>query len=285
MSLNNSLLAEQSIYARLVVSRIRPNITTFQRNTIPSDGENSFKLYDYYALDDTENLTNQANTDEYAITSLPDTLAYLPRYSIFDHLMLITDRDQDYRRLFVASDVDSYFAIDGPSVMTTRTPSMLTTTSLTRAINPDNNPREAIFTEKPPSFLLTQRSNVTSFVDGINIDHRFDGLNDQNISEQFGNLIVEILNYTSSESQKEPAQLNARTSVYRLLGISDEVQQYVMNNDDIEVMRKDATIVKAYLAKLYVVNDINVTDANARGLASLINNAVNEYRMSEPMQS
>lgn len=77
-----SLLAEQSVYARLVLKRQRPNVTARQRS-----GDCHFTQQNPM-----KNLTPNL-TDEFSIVNLPPLMSRLPENSIFDRIPYIDGPD------------------------------------------------------------------------------------------------------------------------------------------------------------------------------------------------
>lgn len=94
MNSSASLLAEQSIFAQLVIKKQTINPTKFQTAT-----ESSSSVYHYMT-----NETPYTSIDpaEYSITNLPDTTAYIPKNSIFDNIILIQKSSPDYRFVRIA---------------------------------------------------------------------------------------------------------------------------------------------------------------------------------------
>jgi len=94
------LLAEQSPFAVLTVENVRAEPTAFQ-NAI-----NNSNLYSTYS--ETNRFTAVA-TEEYSISTLPDTLYRLPKNTIFDYITLVRNTDPDYRFITVASKPSQIF--------------------------------------------------------------------------------------------------------------------------------------------------------------------------------
>lgn len=280
MNLSSHLFAEQSIFARLVVRRIPPNITDFQRRTKQDDIDNNdddvkLKLYDYYATSDAEPLTKNSDPANYSITSLPDTLAYLPRYSIFDLVRLIDEADQDYRKLYVNSGQELLSLNDKPLVMTKATPSVLKHNSTQAALDSSYTPTTSIFSNRPPQALL--RKETKNFSDSIKIDERFSNLNENDLYAQLGSLTVTLTNLSQPTSQKSENVQEARKQIYDILNISSDVQSYVGSVTAIDPLKKNADIVKAYITKRYISSTAKVDNENAQKMAKDIDNFVNTY--------
>lgn len=83
------LLAEQSIFAQLVIKHAKATQNTHQRSTI-----NNPEVYKYAA--DDEQVT-PIDPTEYSIINLPDAIAYIPNNSIFGNIALIQKSSPDYR--------------------------------------------------------------------------------------------------------------------------------------------------------------------------------------------
>lgn len=94
MSPSASLLAEQSIFAQLIVKKQKSEHTKFQKAT-----ENEPSIYKYTKK---ERLTS-VNPNEYSIMNLPDTISYIPENSIFSNIILIRSTSPDYRFIPIAS--------------------------------------------------------------------------------------------------------------------------------------------------------------------------------------
>ncbi|ATY70224.1 OrNV gp028-like protein [Tomelloso virus] len=94
MSNAASLLAEQSIFAQLIVKKIKSEPSKFQLATL---GKNS--IYSYYSG---ARLTT-VDPKDYSIINLPDTIEFLPKNSIFDNILLIRSSSPDYRFVPIAS--------------------------------------------------------------------------------------------------------------------------------------------------------------------------------------
>lgn len=93
MNYKSLLLAEQSIFAKLVIIKKAVKLTKFQTATL-SDGP-----YEY-ARDEIP-YTN-VDPDQYCISNLPDTIAFVPKNSVFDNIILIPKSSPDYRFVKIA---------------------------------------------------------------------------------------------------------------------------------------------------------------------------------------
>lgn len=95
-------LAEEAVYACLIVERQRPEFTATQNALIRDESYN--RLLKFYSKNP-ENLqppvVQPTDTGRYSIVSLPDVLPYLPKSTVFDYLRLY-ERAPDYRILKVS---------------------------------------------------------------------------------------------------------------------------------------------------------------------------------------
>lgn len=96
MNPSESLFAEHSVFAQLVVVKQRSPLSPFQEATIKNNGNN---LYIYTT---TEKPLTDVDANEYSITNLPDTIAYIPKNSQFDNIILIRSSSPDYRFIPIA---------------------------------------------------------------------------------------------------------------------------------------------------------------------------------------
>nr|WDA64596.1 hypothetical protein PIFADJLK_00026 [Oryctes rhinoceros nudivirus] len=94
MNSSASLLAEQSIFAQLLIKKKKTEPTKFQKAT-----ENTPSIYKYFTSE--RPLTSIDSTD-YSITNLPDTVAYIPKNSIFKNVILIRSSSPDFRHIPIA---------------------------------------------------------------------------------------------------------------------------------------------------------------------------------------
>lgn len=93
MNLNLShLIAEQSLFAQLVIKKRKPIVTEAQ--------EKSTKQYISY--NDNVKLTD-VDVDEYSIINLPATIKTLPINSIYDRIMHVRDNLPDFRFIRIDS--------------------------------------------------------------------------------------------------------------------------------------------------------------------------------------
>lgn len=89
-----SLLAEQSVFAQLVVKKKATSPTKFQKAT-----ENETDVYKYLTAD---NALTSEDPSKYSIINLPDTISFIPQSSIFKNIILIRSSSPDYRFIRVA---------------------------------------------------------------------------------------------------------------------------------------------------------------------------------------
>lgn len=306
MSLSTNILAEQSVYARLVVKRIAPVVTPFQNSTENNDNTNASRIYEYYALEpNLQQLTTNANTTDFSIITLPDTLAYLPRYSIFDYLLLIVDSDPDYRRLRVTSKYNLFDTLThGPSVTTVRAPTVYSENGTTNALNPVVvRQGQSILMSTLPADLLSrplaqqpQQNNENaddaannSVVLGlrsndVQIDARYNNLTRENIQSELKNLSVAVFQISNvapdavEDNQSQPAYIN---ELLNIMNVSMEDRNYAASNlnNEFESWRKNNGTVKAYYVHLTVPNKQYTADQLAQ-LGTLINRAIDAYEPS-----
>lgn len=283
MPLSQNILAEQNVYARLVVSRIKPTLTAFQSATI----ENSVStrpFYSYYGNDtNVPALTSFVNPDIYSITSLPDTVAYLPRNSIFDHLMLITSNDQDYRKLLVTSKFDTFDMSNGPTIAGSNAPSIYTP-STTQAIYQINQPiTTQLFTSIPPEFAVTPTQKRFADIANVTLaDPRFDNITAANIWTKFGSMNLDIMTIINGNNSNDTSA-GDRTSyspetVLQSMGISDDIIAYVKTQTDISAVKKNSSVIKAYIVLQSIPdNGASLTAAELKNLVSIIDTCVDRY--------
>lgn len=85
MSSYDFIYAEQAINARLVVEKIKPNVSNFQRATN--------EIYKYF----TGEPFTSVDVSQYSITNLPDTILRVPEDSVFKFILLMPPDAPDYR--------------------------------------------------------------------------------------------------------------------------------------------------------------------------------------------
>lgn len=93
MNYKSLLLAEQSIFAKLVIIKKAVKLTKFQTATL-SDAPHE------YAHDEIR--YTDVDPDQYCISNLPDTIAFVPKNSVFDNIILIPKSSPDYRFVKIA---------------------------------------------------------------------------------------------------------------------------------------------------------------------------------------
>lgn len=95
-------LAEEAVFACLIVERQRPEFTATQ-SALTTDQSYNRLLKFYYQNQDALQPPRVEPTDDtrYSIVSLPDVLPYLPKSTVFDYLRLY-ERAPDYRVLKVS---------------------------------------------------------------------------------------------------------------------------------------------------------------------------------------
>lgn len=89
-----NLLAEQSVFAQLVIEKHPPTVSNAQKS--------SSTLYFPYDIQSTAVLSN-IKANEYSITNLPPTIKTLPQKSIFDFIMQISEDSPDFRYVCIDS--------------------------------------------------------------------------------------------------------------------------------------------------------------------------------------
>nr|DBA13075.1 TPA: hypothetical protein [Oryctes rhinoceros nudivirus] len=94
MNSSASLLAEQSIFAQLLIKKKKTEPTKFQKAT-----ENTPLIYKYFT---SERPLTSIDSADYSITNLPDTVAYIPKNSIFKNVILIRSSSPDFRHIPIA---------------------------------------------------------------------------------------------------------------------------------------------------------------------------------------
>lgn len=95
-------LAEEAVFACLIVERQRPEFTATQNALIRDQSYNRLLKF-YYQNPETLQppVVQPTDTGRYSIVSLPDVLPYLPKSTVFDYLRLY-ERAPDYRILKVS---------------------------------------------------------------------------------------------------------------------------------------------------------------------------------------
>ncbi|AUQ44002.1 putative gp028-like protein [Esparto virus] len=101
------LIAEQSVYAYLLVEQQISQLTQFQQAV-----QNIYS----YANSGIQPLTN-VNPDDYSITNLPNTIAYLPNNSIFKNILLIRSDDPDFRFVKISDEQNIFERMQEPTMI------------------------------------------------------------------------------------------------------------------------------------------------------------------------
>lgn len=100
MNTSASLLAEQTVFAELVIKKRETELSAFQTATL---SDSNYK----YAKDDQTPLTS-VDPSKYSIINLPDTTAYIRKNSLFSNISLVRSNSPDPRFVPIAkSNVDS----------------------------------------------------------------------------------------------------------------------------------------------------------------------------------
>lgn len=86
LSIGANLLAEQSIFAQLVIKRNPAVVSQTQRDNDK-----------YYTLHDESAKLNSVDTNEYSITNLPPLFSRLPVNSIYDRILFVSQDSPDFR--------------------------------------------------------------------------------------------------------------------------------------------------------------------------------------------
>jgi len=149
MDFSDHLIAEQSVYAYLNVDRQSPEQTEFQRSV------NTFYKYSkdlYIRLTDVE-------PNNFSITNLPDTIAFLPQNSIFNNILMIRKEDPDFRFVPVSETRDVFERNMLPTIVSDET--------LTMFAPKADAPRKKMFMSDFPldtPASLLQSTNPTNLV-------------------------------------------------------------------------------------------------------------------------
>lgn len=86
LSVGANLLAEQSIFAQLMIKRKPAIVSQTQRDNDK-----------YYTLHDESTKLNSVDTDDYSITNLPPLFSRLPVNSIYDRILFVSQDSPDFR--------------------------------------------------------------------------------------------------------------------------------------------------------------------------------------------
>lgn len=277
MPLSQNILAEQNIYARLVVSKIPPKQTPFQTATI-ANSESDRSIYSYYGNDNNiPNLTLNADVNQYSITSLPDTVAYLPRNSIFDRLMLITSNDQDYRKLKVTSSYDTFDMSNGPTIAGVNTPSVYNN-NVTQAIYRTNQISNTnLFTSQPPNFNATPTQElVENTLNEIVADPRFNDLDDTNLAGSFGDLHLNLKNIVDLQNTNNEQTFDIDRT-FEILNIPANIVAYVRNISNIADMKKNDETIQTFITLQLITGNTRLTESQINSFADTLQNSVKSY--------
>ncbi|ATZ81489.1 putative transposase [Drosophila innubila nudivirus] len=149
MDFSDHLIAEQSVYAYLNVDKQSPEQTEFQRSV------NTFYKYSkdlYTRLTDIE-------PNDFSITNLPDTIAFLPQNSIFNNILMIRKEDPDFRFVPISETRDVFERNMLPTIVSDET--------LTMFAPKTDAPRKKMFMNEFPldtPASLLQSTNPTNLV-------------------------------------------------------------------------------------------------------------------------
>lgn len=86
LSIGSNLLAEQSVFAQLMIKRKPAIVSHTQRDNDK-----------YYTLHDESTKLNSVDTDDYSITNLPPLFSRLPVNSIYDRILFVSQDSPDFR--------------------------------------------------------------------------------------------------------------------------------------------------------------------------------------------
>lgn len=86
LSIGSNLLAEQSVFAQLMIKRKPAIVSQTQRDNDK-----------YYTLHDESTKLNSVDTDDYSITNLPPLFSRLPVNSIYDRILFVSQDSPDFR--------------------------------------------------------------------------------------------------------------------------------------------------------------------------------------------
>lgn len=282
MNLNNSIFAEQSPFAELIIEQKKPETSKFQESTK--------RLYSYY---DGTPLT-VVPVDNYTITNLPDTIAQIPKNSIFDQIKSINPDDPDFRFVKISTIRES---VDlKPSVM----PQF---TNLTVAKQTNDNSSNKI---------PLQRRNI--FVDDLRIlnvaddpELSFNTLGETLEDPRFENLtlpleiaslnsellpqIVKCISSTntdiSNENQTEPVTENVKDIIKyisRKAGVDDATLSAVLSGKNTSKNEKTITVhvIKQFIQNQYKDDEIpRLSDLTKDTIADVIKTFVTTYKLNE----
>ena len=221
MNTSDSLYAEQSIFASLVVKKQPPKQTIFQRATL---GETSIYNYNFIRQ---QQLTN-IDPSIYSIINLPDTIAFIPKCSVFDNILLIRSSSPDYRFIKIASSTSKLDSLKRTSVVSDK--------DLKVKRFKDDTEKQSIF---------TTMYNIKDYKD--NNDRRNDGNDDDDDNSGGGGAAAAGVS-------------SAVTSGSNISGSGSGVDNEGGNEnaqEDIEMSTADVLAVSSAILKPTVTNDID----------------------------
>lgn len=159
MSSYDFIYAEQAINARLVVEKIKPNVSNFQRATN--------EIYKYF----TGEPFTSVDVSQYSITNLPDTILRVPEDSVFKFILLMPPDAPDYRFVDVTksksqfSDITTLTVADKLELFNPSVPKTPIVTPTTRMFAPLEMPKRSSFATSNATTTDGRQMNYTTYND------------------------------------------------------------------------------------------------------------------------
>lgn len=295
MNTSDSLLAEQSIYAHLIVKKEKTELSKFQKAT-----ESETSIYKYEPNTSTK-LTN-VDTSQYSIINLPDTISRVPNDSIFSLIKLIRKNSPDFRFVNIAPLVNAN-ASNKRIAITTDDDSKI------KRFKGDKNKKRRIFStkyaQKPTlndddinnySRDSTSSSSEDENEDGKKKDNdlseqrirtdydkddsafdKFDFKNVTNLPDFEINLIVPIVaitrTFTDSKTRKSKLWYEALFNAYNINSV-DALNEITFNNNYKNEFTLKANILEFLMINVEPTNPENYMDSDIENIKNLIDTYV-----------
>jgi hypothetical protein len=214
-------LAEQSVYARLIITNKPPKQTDLQKSLVTDN-----TLFDYYVNDANlqPEILKPLDIDNYSITSLPNIYPYLPKNTIYDFLLLFEGL-QDHRGLKINGGASMSSQFQQPTAFVrmdsyygSKRSHLCPSDDSSSDDDPDPNNPYPLFSIQPPNFAhqpkkrkksskpKTQRTTNQITLNGVQIVHDpgYDALLELDYSYIFKGIVKCIVDNNSSDVQVSP---------------------------------------------------------------------------------
>lgn len=248
----DNFLAEESIFAEILIEHRKVEQTDYQKNI-------DFISY----MHNTATSKSTVNNEEYRIINMPDTMAYIPKHSIFENIILFHSDYADFRFVPVNRVVDGLTTADNiPAYV----------------INNDIQPVDAPVSKRRKvgtSLITSTLSNIQSTA-----DPKFADLNGQvrNISG-YNAMVNQIRKLIQKHSQSIKNE-DWIQDLYRYNKYSKEFISNVLANESTIGDNFDSLIIRTIDSIKSLEHDAELSSATIDAVYNAIRTLINTYSVT-----